>query len=245
MILQKLRIKHYKRFRDQTIEFPSAGIFGIVGSNGAGKSTFFETILWTLFGPAGCADRRERCHAARSQGESGENGSLHSRSRRPTPCIRSCANSPRTDAAPKRRSYRNDEPLPFVQGVREVNRYVRGTLLHMTPAAFATTFFTRQKDLSFFADLSNPARVHEMQHLLDLDALDLAQGTFRDGTAASRGGTENAPRRCSYQQEGGRDYAAEIAAAREAEEASRADRDRLAAQIARLEGEQKSVSITV
>jgi len=51
MILQKLRIKHYKRFRDQTIEFPSAGIFGVVGPNGAGKSTFFEAILWTLFGP--------------------------------------------------------------------------------------------------------------------------------------------------------------------------------------------------
>lgn len=243
MILQKLEIRHYKRFRDQTIEFPSAGIFGIVGSNGAGKSTFFETILWALFGPADAqiaatdvTPRTLRESRARTE----VSLTVETADAVYTITRKLAANG----RSPEAEIYRNDESLPFVQGVREVNRYVRGTLLHMTPAAFATTFFTRQKDLSFFADLSNPARVHEMQHLLDLDALDLAQGTFRaelreaDALLKTRRGDLE-------RQGGGHDYATELAAAREAEEARRAARDDLTAQIARLNAEGKSVDIAL
>ena len=243
MILQKLVIKHYKRFRDQTIEFPSAGIFGIVGSNGAGKSTFFETILWTLFGPADAqiaatdvTPRTLREGRARTE----VSLTVETADAVYTITRKLSANG----RSPEAEIYRNDEALPFVQGVREVNRYVRGTLLHMTPAAFATTFFTRQKDLSFFADLTNPARVHEMQHLLDLDALDLAQGTFRAELREAEGLLKT-QRNVLAQQEGGRDYTAEIAAARAAEETSRADRNRLAAQIARIEGGQKTAGIAL
>ena len=51
MILKSLRLKNFRKFKDSYIEFPD-GVTGIVGLNGAGKSTIFEAVAWTLYGPA-------------------------------------------------------------------------------------------------------------------------------------------------------------------------------------------------
>ena len=51
MILKSLRLKNFRKFQDSYIEFPD-GVTGIVGLNGAGKSTIFEAVAWTLYGPA-------------------------------------------------------------------------------------------------------------------------------------------------------------------------------------------------
>src|SRR5512137_1642792 len=49
MILKNLRLINYRKFKDTTIEFPD-GVTGIIGLNGAGKSTIFEAIAWVLYG---------------------------------------------------------------------------------------------------------------------------------------------------------------------------------------------------
>ena len=49
MILKYLKLKNFRKFRDINIEFPD-GVTGIVGLNGAGKSTIFEGIAWVLYG---------------------------------------------------------------------------------------------------------------------------------------------------------------------------------------------------
>ena len=50
MILKTLRLKNFRKFQDTLIEFPD-GVTGIIGLNGAGKSTIFEALAWTLYGP--------------------------------------------------------------------------------------------------------------------------------------------------------------------------------------------------
>ncbi|UCB58666.1 MAG: SMC family ATPase [Thermoplasmatales archaeon] len=50
MNLRTLTIKNFRKFKDTTIDFPD-GVTGIVGLNGAGKSTIFEAIAWVLYGP--------------------------------------------------------------------------------------------------------------------------------------------------------------------------------------------------
>ena len=50
MILKSLRLQNFRKFENELIEFPD-GVTGIVGLNGAGKSTIFEAIAWVLFGP--------------------------------------------------------------------------------------------------------------------------------------------------------------------------------------------------
>jgi len=50
MILKSLKLKNFRKFEDSLIDFPD-GVTGVIGLNGAGKSTIFEAIAWTLYGP--------------------------------------------------------------------------------------------------------------------------------------------------------------------------------------------------
>ncbi|MDG6250973.1 SMC family ATPase, partial [Methanocalculus sp.] len=52
MILDRLTLKNFKRYRDQEFTFKD-GITAIVGSNGAGKSTIMEAIVFALYGISG------------------------------------------------------------------------------------------------------------------------------------------------------------------------------------------------
>ncbi len=49
MILNSLHLENYKQYRRLELVFRE-GLVGIVGKNGAGKSTIFEAILYCLFG---------------------------------------------------------------------------------------------------------------------------------------------------------------------------------------------------
>ena len=50
MILKTLVLRNYRKFKQIVVEFPD-GVIGIIGLNGAGKSTIFEAVSWVLFGP--------------------------------------------------------------------------------------------------------------------------------------------------------------------------------------------------
>ncbi len=50
MILKSIRLKNFRKFKDCYLEFPD-GVTGVVGLNGVGKSTLFEAVAWTLYGP--------------------------------------------------------------------------------------------------------------------------------------------------------------------------------------------------
>jgi len=49
MILKTLTLKNFRKFKNATLEFPD-GVTGVIGLNGAGKSTIFEAIAWVLYG---------------------------------------------------------------------------------------------------------------------------------------------------------------------------------------------------
>jgi exonuclease SbcC len=50
MILKTLTLRNFRKFKNATLEFPD-GVTGVIGLNGAGKSTIFEAIAWVLYGP--------------------------------------------------------------------------------------------------------------------------------------------------------------------------------------------------
>ena len=49
MILKTLTLINFRKFKNTTLEFPD-GVTGVIGLNGAGKSTIFEAIAWVLYG---------------------------------------------------------------------------------------------------------------------------------------------------------------------------------------------------
>lgn len=49
MIIKTLTLKNFRKFKNATIEFPD-GVTGVIGLNGVGKSTIFESIAWVLYG---------------------------------------------------------------------------------------------------------------------------------------------------------------------------------------------------
>ena len=49
MHLVRLELNNYRRFEEAEVEFPD-GVVGIIGVNGAGKSSLVEAIAWALYG---------------------------------------------------------------------------------------------------------------------------------------------------------------------------------------------------
>lgn len=49
-VLKSVELKNWKTFADATLELSTEGLTGIVGKNGAGKSSFVDAIIWCLFG---------------------------------------------------------------------------------------------------------------------------------------------------------------------------------------------------
>lgn len=65
MHLNKLVMRNFKKFRRAEVEFQD-GLTGIVGSNGAGKSTIVEAIAWALYGNRASSVKRDYIRNARA-----------------------------------------------------------------------------------------------------------------------------------------------------------------------------------
>jgi len=59
MILKSIRLKNFRKFKENYMEFPD-GVTGVVGLNGVGKSTLFEAVAWTLYGPVAARTSTEQ-----------------------------------------------------------------------------------------------------------------------------------------------------------------------------------------
>ena len=66
MHLNKLSLRNFKKYRRAEIEFLD-GLTGIVGGNGAGKSTIVEAVAWALYGSKASTIKRDFIKNARSE----------------------------------------------------------------------------------------------------------------------------------------------------------------------------------
>ena len=175
MILERLYLENYKQFREPTELLPPEGVVGIVGANGSGKTTIFESILWAFFGSRGKDPRFANDSIPWSGGTTAEKTTVEATLNvggAPYRVVRTLYRG-KTEA----RVYSGEEEI--VGGSSEVAEWVQESMLGMDRVAFEATFFARQKELEFFAGVTGIKRQREIARILGIDQVESAQELLR------------------------------------------------------------------
>ena len=167
MILNTLRLANYKQYATLSLDFRE-GLVGVIGKNGAGKSTIFDAILYCLFG----RDESNKALVRSSFADSKANvelqldfsiGEVGYRVRRE---FRGKAMAVGAEL------FKND--VMVAKGVSAVNDELV-KVLHMERDAFKRSVFSGQKELSELSDSTGEARKRMVRRMLGLDTLDEVQ----------------------------------------------------------------------
>jgi exonuclease SbcC len=174
--LERLYIENYKQLRDPVELFPPEGAIGIVGPNGVGKSTLFETILWAFFGSKGAGPRFANESIPWSGGSTKDATTVEVTLATPGGpyTVRRQLKSNATTA-----EARDPEGKTVVTGAADVARWVEEVLLHMDRTAFEATFYAKQKELRFFAHDDGISRVRRVSKMLGISGVEAAQQLLR------------------------------------------------------------------
>ncbi len=187
MILNTLRLAHYKQYGHLELEFRE-GLVGIIGKNGAGKSTIFEAILYCLFG----RDEGNKAHVRSAFSDPKSTVELEL-----TFTIGEIGYRVRREFRGKALAvgaefYKND--VLIAKGVSPVNEELV-KVLHMERDAFKRSVFSGQKELSELSETSGEARKRMVRRMLGLDTLDDAQtrvnADLRDLSSQAAGQRQN------------------------------------------------------
>src|SRR5215211_5016705 len=171
MILAAVEIENYKQYAgSHCIDFPEQGMVAITGPNGAGKTTLFEAIEWCLYGP------RTIPHASIPPHDGVGATRVSVTLQDPHDGRRFVVKRMLRNGVSSAEAYSEDDPgQPLVQGPRDVSDYVAKQLVGLPHAAFVSTFFTRQKELTFFGDRTPTDRRVEVARLLGFQIVRDAQ----------------------------------------------------------------------
>lgn len=183
MILLELEIEDYKQFQGKHSFTPGAnGVVAIIGPNGAGKTTLFEAIEWCLFQPR---EIRNDEIAPRATPEARPR--VRVRLYSPSGPIWEIERSLRkTSATAEIRKITDEGREVVVNGSSAVTDYTATKLIGLEHKAFVATFFTRQKELSFFGSHKPTDRRREVGRLLGLETIRAAQEVIATERAVKR-----------------------------------------------------------
>jgi len=168
MLLNKLRMVNFKRFRDEEIVFHD-GITGIVGNNGAGKSTMVEAILFALYGirsssleseylVSASAGEKEKCTVSLDFNAGGVPYTV-------TRTFRKTAHSIQHQA----QLVMGDDTL-LADGVSRVEEEIP-RIIGTGPRDFQNTIYSGQKDLRALLDETPGERQKWFMHVLGIDVI--------------------------------------------------------------------------
>ena len=213
MIITQLTLENYKQYRgEHTFQIAEDATVGVVGANGVGKTTIFEAIEWCLYKPTSISNKD-----IRPRGVGGEVRVVVQLTTNAGDAVyeveRVLKRSSTQATVYKLNEMGGGEPV--VQGTREVTDHISTRLIGLGHAAFVATFFTRQKELSFFGNMQATARRREVGKLLGFETIKQAQALIADDRSKARADAESLQRQYDAKTEN-RDVKAEIAAAKDA-----------------------------
>ncbi len=170
MRLHALSLRNFRQHADSRVVF-SSGLTGIIGANGAGKTTILEAIAWALYGNSAARGTRDSIRHARAADNvpvrvelDFELGGHHYRVERTL----------RTADV-----YLDHGTEPIARTIRGVNDLLQRRL-GMSRAEFFNTYFTGQKELDVMAALGPADRARFLARVLGYDRLGAAQEMLRE-----------------------------------------------------------------
>ncbi|MBD3168203.1 MAG: AAA family ATPase, partial [candidate division Zixibacteria bacterium] len=173
MIIRSLKLHNYRRFVNCIIEFPE-GIVGLVGNNGAGKSTVIEAIAWVLYGTE--AARSGKDEIRRTGAPSGEECFVEMDFEIDNESYRIFRNIRGKNATSDAEFYSGKKLM--AKSTRAVNTEVK-KVLGLELRNFQISFFARQKELNALSDLRPAERRAHIIRLLGIDAVEEAIASLR------------------------------------------------------------------
>ena len=165
MHLNKLVMRNFKKFRRAEVEFQD-GLTGIVGSNGAGKSTIVEAIAWALYGNRASSIKRDFIRNA----QAGESDPVEIR----------LAISLGKQELVIYRAMKGKGLMPETFLILDGQRIAAGTkevdqrleeILKISYPDFMKTFYARQKDLDNLLKEGGAGKREYLLKLLGLDEI--------------------------------------------------------------------------
>ncbi len=166
MILKSLRLKNFRKFKETFLEFPD-GVTGVIGLNGAGKSTIFEAIAWVLYGAVAArtsADQIKRENADNKDPCRVELEFIFGEDKYRV--VREMSGKSLTTSA----SATINEKL-VANGAEIVSNFIQKKL-GMDFKSFYTSIFAKQKELNALSSMNPSERRPLILRMLGINALD-------------------------------------------------------------------------
>ncbi len=170
MRLHSLALRNFRQHVDTSIRF-APGLTGIIGANGAGKSTILEAIAWALYGNSAARGTRDSIRHARAPEGAPVRVELE---------FELGAHRYRVE-----RTLRGAEVFldggttPIARTIKGANELLQRRL-GMSRAEFFNTYFTGQKELDVMAALGPTDRARFLARVLGYDRLTAAQELLRE-----------------------------------------------------------------
>jgi exonuclease SbcC len=168
--LNSLRLLNFRQHAETFIAF-DAGITGIIGANGSGKTTVLEAIAWALYGNAAARGTRDSIRHARAGARAPVRVELDfelagHRYR----VVRGLTSA---------ELYLDGAAQPIANSITAVTDLLQRRL-GMTRNEFFNTYFTGQKELNVMAAMGPTERAQFLSRVLGYEKLRTAQGLARD-----------------------------------------------------------------
>ena len=174
MKINSLKIKNFKQYEECSISFPE-GLTGLVGKNGAGKSTIFEAIYMALYGKYKFNKDKMRNDNAKTN----EAVEIELSFQDNYDNYRIKRKFSGSNLTPSAELFINDDNVACSFGSNEVTKKIT-KLLKIDSKNFKNSFFSEQKEVTALLDMKGNERHVQFRKMLGLQKLDKLEDRIKE-----------------------------------------------------------------